>query len=53
MLDALLRYDGLARGWLTAHHTTVLDIVMVALTGNYKADQVHVPALLDRMGRER
>ncbi len=30
-----------------------VNIVMVALTGNYKADQVHVPALLDRMGRER
>jgi len=27
--------------------------VMVALTGNYKADQVHVPALLERMGRDR
>jgi hypothetical protein len=24
----------------------------VALTGNYKADQVHVPALLERLGRE-
>jgi undecaprenyl-diphosphatase len=32
MLDALLRYDGLARGWLTTHHTTLLDIVMVALS---------------------
>jgi len=30
-----------------------VNIVMVALTGNYKADQVHVPALLERMGRER
>ena len=29
-----------------------INIVMVALTGNYKADQVHVPALLERMGRE-
>jgi len=29
-----------------------VNIVMVALTGNYKADQVHVPALLERMGRE-
>lgn len=27
-----------------------VNIVMVALTGNYKADQVHVPALLERMG---
>jgi hypothetical protein len=30
-----------------------VNMVMVALTGNYKADQVHVPALLDRLGRER
>lgn len=30
-----------------------VNVVMVALTGNYKADQVHVPALLERMGRER
>lgn len=28
-----------------------VNLVMVALTGNYKADQVHVPALLERMGR--
>ena len=27
-----------------------VNLVMVALTGNYKADQVHVPALLERMG---
>jgi hypothetical protein len=25
--------------------------VMYALTGNYKADQVHVPALLERLGQ--
>ena len=30
-----------------------VNMVMVALTGNYKADQVHVPALLERMGQER
>ncbi len=29
-----------------------VNLVMVALTGNYKADQVHVPALLDRLGQE-
>jgi hypothetical protein len=29
-----------------------VNLVMVALTGNYKADQVHVPALLERMGRQ-
>jgi hypothetical protein len=28
-----------------------VNLVMVALTGNYKTDQVHVPALLDRLGR--
>lgn len=27
-----------------------VNIVMHALTGNYKADQVHVPALLERLG---
>jgi hypothetical protein len=26
-------------------------LVMYALTGNYKADQVHVPALLERLGQ--
>lgn len=30
-----------------------VNLVMVALTGNYKADQVHVPALLRRLGQER
>ena len=29
---------------------TGINIVMYALTGNYKADQVHVPALLERLG---
>ena len=28
-----------------------VNIVMHALTGNYKADQVHVPALLERLGQ--
>ncbi|MFQ5533937.1 MAG: DUF4159 domain-containing protein [Sphingomonadales bacterium] len=28
-----------------------VNLVMYALTGNYKADQVHVPALLERLGR--
>ncbi len=27
-----------------------VNIVMYALTGNYKADQVHVPAILERLG---
>ena len=30
---------------------TGINIVMYALTGNYKADQVHVPDLLDRLGQ--
>ncbi|AGF74770.1 hypothetical protein BAnh1_08960 [Bartonella australis AUST/NH1] len=30
-----------------------LNIVIYTLTGNYKADQVHVPALLERFNRER
>jgi hypothetical protein len=28
-----------------------INLVMYVLTGNYKSDQVHVPALLDRMGQ--
>ncbi len=28
-----------------------INVVMYALTGNYKADQVHVPALLRRLGK--
>ena len=28
-----------------------INLVMYALTGNYKTDQVHAPALLERMGR--
>ena len=29
-----------------------VNAAMYALTGNYKADQVHVPAILERLGRE-
>jgi hypothetical protein len=32
-------------------YRTGLNIVMYAMTGNYKADQVHVPALLERLGQ--
>ncbi len=28
-----------------------VNLVMYALTGNYKADQVHVPAILQRLGQ--
>ncbi len=28
-----------------------INVVMYALTGNYKADQIHVPALLQRLGK--
>jgi hypothetical protein len=28
-----------------------INVVMYALTGNYKTDQVHVPALLRRLGK--
>ena len=27
-----------------------VNLVMYALTGNYKSDQVHVPAILERLG---
>jgi len=30
---------------------TGINVMMYALTGNYKADQVHVPALLERLGQ--
>jgi hypothetical protein len=30
-----------------------VNLVMLALTGNYKSDQVHVPALLQRLGERR
>ena len=29
-----------------------VNLVMYALTGNYKADQVHVPAILERLGND-
>ncbi|MGB0799223.1 MAG: DUF4159 domain-containing protein, partial [Planktomarina sp.] len=29
-----------------------VNLIMHVLTGNYKSDQVHVPALLDRLGQE-
>ena len=28
-----------------------VNIAMYALTGNYKADQVHVPEILERLGQ--
>ena len=28
-----------------------INLVMYALTGNYKTDQVHIPALLERLGQ--
>ena len=28
-----------------------INLVMYTLTGNYKADQVHVPAILERLGQ--
>jgi len=28
-----------------------VNVVMYVLTGNYKSDQVHVPAILERLGQ--
>jgi hypothetical protein len=28
-----------------------INLIMHVLTGNYKSDQVHVPALLERLGQ--
>ena len=30
---------------------TGVNLVMYVFTGNYKADQVHIPALLERLGQ--
>ena len=30
---------------------TGVNLIMYAMTGNYKADQVHIPALLERLGQ--
>lgn len=35
----------------TYAYRTGVNIVMYTLTGNYKADQVHIPALLERLGQ--
>ncbi len=32
-------------------YRTGVNIMMYAMTGNYKADQVHIPALLERLGQ--
>ena len=32
-------------------YRTGINIVMIALAGNYKADQVHIPYILERIGR--
>jgi hypothetical protein len=32
-------------------YRTGVNIMMYMLTGNYKTDQVHVPALLERLGQ--
>jgi len=32
-------------------YRTGVNLVMYSLTGNYKADQVHVPVLLERLGQ--
>jgi hypothetical protein len=41
---------GGARQRLLAYRFGV-NVVMYALTGNYKSDQVHVPAILQRLGQ--
>ncbi len=28
-----------------------INLIMYVLTGNYKEDQVHIPALLERLGQ--
>lgn len=53
--DWAAAWAGQADGGARQHEMALrfgVNIVMVALTGNYKADQVHVPALLERMGQD-
>ncbi len=47
-LYAVIPGDGQQREYA---FRTGINIVMYALTGNYKADQVHIPALLERLGQ--
>jgi Domain of unknown function (DUF4159)/Aerotolerance regulator N-terminal len=47
-LYAVIPPDERQREWA---YRAGVNIVMYALTGNYKADQVHVPALLERLGQ--
>jgi hypothetical protein len=44
------RFDGARTGEEEWAVRVGINVVLYALTGNYKADQVHVPALLQRMG---
>ncbi len=46
--NALIPGDGQQREYA---FRTGVNFVMYALTGNYKADQVHIPALLERLGQ--
>ncbi|WP_455478130.1 DUF4159 domain-containing protein [Bartonella sp. B10] len=46
----LIPNDSMQRLWA---FRAGLNIVIYVLTGNYKADQIHVPALLERFNRER
>ena len=45
---ATLPPDPMQREWA---YRVGVNIVMYVLTGNYKADQVHIPALLERLGQ--
>jgi hypothetical protein len=47
-LNALIPGDDLQREYA---FRAGVNFVMYALTGNYKADQVHIPALLERLGQ--
>ena len=49
-IHKVVRLDARERQRELAYRAGV-NLVMYALTGNYKADQVHVPALLERLGQ--
>ena len=48
--------DGYLTGGSMEQETAIrlgINITLYALTGNYKADQVHIPFILDRLGQEK
>jgi hypothetical protein len=47
----LIGSNDYAGAWAVSVEGAGVNLVMYALTGNYKADQVHVPFILERLGQ--